>query len=181
MSYSAYVLSEAGRASLLKAFSPKHPEVIAHHVTYAFPDTSPPPELSAVRVVGHASNDKIECVVVEVDGRVERPKGGLFHITLSLNRALGAKPVHSNNLIKEGWTALKEPFELEVRAELVTHQAPPKASPKAKREKKGKGKAEAEASALTEQRRADNSSKETAPKAPKAPKKAKERSPRSAP
>jgi len=119
MPYSAYVLTDEARAILLERCPPLHPEVIAHHVTFRFPDQEPPPPVSVVRVIGHASDHRVECVVVEVDGSNIRPAGGVYHVTLSLNRSLKAKPVHSNALIKVGWAPI-EPFELSVTPTLVT-------------------------------------------------------------
>ena len=119
MPYSAYVLTQEGRAQLLSRCPPKHPEVIAHHVTYSFPDKAPPPSVQEARVVGYAGDERLECVVVELDGARDRPSGGTFHVTLSLNRALGAKPVHSNKLLKKGWAPLEEPFVVEVSPELL--------------------------------------------------------------
>lgn len=118
MAYSAYVIKEKSRKALLVRFPPKFSESIAHHVTYCFPDKEPPPKIDKVRVVGYAENQRLECVVVEVNGSIKRPKGGLFHITLSLDRALGAKPVQSNHLLKKEWHAI-EPFELSVEARLI--------------------------------------------------------------
>lgn len=118
MPYSAYVLTKEAHKTLLKHCPPIHPEVVGHHVTHAFPDQAPPPDLSSIKVIGIAQNDRIECVVVEVNGQKDRPQGGIYHITLSLNRDLGAKPVHSNRLLKKGWKEI-EAFELTVIPTLV--------------------------------------------------------------
>ena len=118
MAYSAYVIKEKSRKALLVRFPPKFSESIAHHVTYCFPDKEPPPKVDKVRVVGYAENQRLECAVVEVNGSTNRPKGGVFHITLSLDRTLGAKPVQSNHLLKKGWHDIK-PFDLLVEAHLI--------------------------------------------------------------
>lgn len=118
MPYSAYVLTPEAHTLLLTRCPPLHPEVVAHHVTYVFPDQAPPPPAQVVKVIGRASNHKVECVVVEVSGTYERPNGGIFHITLSLDRAQGAKPVHSNQLLKTGWDPI-EHFTLSVIPTLV--------------------------------------------------------------
>lgn len=119
MSYSAYILTETSRDFLLQRFKPMFPEVIAHHITFCFPDKGPPPEVSVVEVIGYANDDRIECLIAQLDGETERPSGGTYHITLSLDRAQGAKPVHSNGLIKKGWQTLEKPLKIEVTAELV--------------------------------------------------------------
>lgn len=119
MAYSAYVIKAESRKLLLKCFPPKFPESIAHHITYCFPDKIEPPQVDSVKVVGYASNQRLECVVVEVNGSLDRPRGGIFHITLSLDRNQGAKPVQSNRLLKKGWQNI-EPFELFVEACLLS-------------------------------------------------------------
>jgi hypothetical protein len=118
MSYSAYLIKEESRKVLLERFPPKFSESIAHHVTYCFPDKVAPPMIEKVKVIGYAENHRLECAVVEVNGGIERPQGGIFHITLSLDRSLGAKPVHSNKVLKKGWQSV-EPLELNVEAKLL--------------------------------------------------------------
>ena len=118
MPYSAYLLTDEARHSLIERCPPRHPEVIAHHVTYAFPDDAPPPDASLVRVIGHAQDKRVDCVVVEVNGSHERPSGGVYHVTLSVDRSQGGKPVLSNRLLKGGWVQL-EPFTLTVTPSLV--------------------------------------------------------------
>ena len=118
MGYSAYIIENQSRLQLLEHFPPKFSDVIAHHVTFKFPDQFAPPLCDEVIVVGYAANDKVECVVVEVRGSVDRPAGGFFHITLSVDRKAGAKPVHSNRLLKKGWQAV-ERLSLDVKAALI--------------------------------------------------------------
>lgn len=97
MAYSAYVLTEDARDHLLSVFPPKYDRMVAHHVTYKFPDTTLPPE-SDLSVVGFAEGDGVQALVVAVNGSTRRPDGGTFHITWSL--AVGKKPVQSNDLLK---------------------------------------------------------------------------------
>ena len=119
MPYSAYLLTEESRAQVLAAFPPRFSEVVAHHVTVRFPDDSPPPPASSAREVGVARGEAIECLVVEIDGSSARPDGRTYHITLSLDREAGAKPVHSNDLLKrQGWEPTP-PLEIEVEARLI--------------------------------------------------------------
>lgn len=119
MPYSAYLLTEESRAQVLAAFPPRFSEVVAHHVTVRFPDDSPPPPASSARVVGVARGEVIECLVVEIDGSSARPGGGTYHITLSLDREAGAKPVHSNDLLaRQGWEPTP-PLAVEVVARLL--------------------------------------------------------------
>jgi hypothetical protein len=65
-------------------------------------------------VIGHAADDAVDCVVVEVclpDGEPtsHRADGSTYHCTVSC--AAGVKPVASNRLLRQGWTPI-DPFEL---------------------------------------------------------------------
>lgn len=110
MSYSGYELSKADREKLSKVFPPKFPDVIAHHATWKFGanellDKLPPD--GTLRVVGYACDDSLECLVVELDGSIRRPDRMTLHITWSLDRAAGRKPVDSNLLLKSGYQAIR--------------------------------------------------------------------------
>src|ERR1041385_6766514 len=115
--YLAYTLSASSRNDVLHHFKPKYAEVIAQHVTYKFPAKSTdelPPAVKEAHVVCYEdSGDGIEAVVVEINGSTKRPDGKLFHITLSLDRAKGKKPVHSNDLVNKKFTPVtKFPIHL---------------------------------------------------------------------
>lgn len=104
--YTAYLLQESSRTELLHHFKPKYKEVICHHVTYQFPAKSTdelPPVAHSAHVVGYAHEDGLEALVVEINGSTKRPDGKLYHITLSLDRKKGKKPVHSNMLVNAGF------------------------------------------------------------------------------
>ena len=114
--YTAYVLKKKSRNQLFQKFPPKFPEKIAHHITKQFgvPSNTPHPSMpKSIKVVGYASNDKIEALIVEINGSTQRPGGGTYHITLSLDREKGAKPVHSNNLIQNNWERV-DPITIQV-------------------------------------------------------------------
>ncbi len=103
--YLAYTLSGASRTELLHHFKPKYPDVVCHHVTYKFPAKSNeelPPKPHEAHVVGYAEEPGLEALVVEINGSTKRPSDGkLFHITLSLDKKAGKKPVHSNTLLSK--------------------------------------------------------------------------------
>lgn len=120
MGYSAYVLMEESRQKLLERFPPSFPQVIAHHITYRFPDKKPPPHLEKAVVIGHCKGENIECLVVTLGGTHQRPKGGVFHITLSLDRSAGAKPVHSNKILKKGWISISQPIDIQIIPQLIS-------------------------------------------------------------
>lgn len=97
------MIEEGDRQYLLSLFKPSYPDVIAHHVTErpGVPKDSSPPEAADVVVIGYAKGEGIEALVVQVNGTTDRPIGGTYHITWSLDAAAGFKPVDSNRLIKE--------------------------------------------------------------------------------
>lgn len=106
--YTAFELNEKDRNYLLSLFPPKYPDVIAHHITYQFgvpPDSDLPEQPKDIQVVGYADDgESIEALVVEIDSKIKRPDGKIYHITWSLDRSKGRKPVHSNDLIlKHGY------------------------------------------------------------------------------
>lgn len=104
--YQAFEISHESRSKLVAQFPPKFPEFIGHHITYKFGVKSdiPLPEASNFRVVGYACNDAgLEALVVEVDGTTVREDGKTYHITWSLDREAGFKPVNSNDLVQGGY------------------------------------------------------------------------------
>lgn len=102
MAYSAYVLESASRDHLLGLFPPKYPDVVAHHATYGMGDHQMP-FTDEIKVIGYVDDGKgLECLLVKVLGREDRPTDGKpFHITWSIDRSKGYKPVHSNRVIQE--------------------------------------------------------------------------------
>jgi len=104
--YQAFELSSESRSKLAAQFPPKFPEFIGHHITYKTGVKSdvPLPEASTFTVVGYAVDEEgIEALVVEVDGSSVREDGRTYHITWSLDRSKGFKPVKSNDLLKNGY------------------------------------------------------------------------------
>lgn len=100
--YNGYLLPDNERSKLLTHFPPKYPDVIAHHITVKFPAMSNEalPQGSKFRVVGYADDGQgVEALVIEVDGSTSRPDGKTYHITWSIDRAAGRKPVDSNTVI----------------------------------------------------------------------------------
>ena len=115
--YTCYELTPSSHRDILNQFTPKFPDVIAHHITIEFgvPEGTPIPSRPAmVKVVGYACDDAkhVEALLVEVDGTTKRPDGKLYHITLSINRAKGAKPVQSNDIMHMAQRI--EPFHVSV-------------------------------------------------------------------
>jgi len=120
--YTAYVLDKKSRRELAKKFPPKHDEFIGHHITVNFgvPKGTPKPsQPKKVEVVGYANNDDgLEALVVAVNGKTDRPGGSKYHITWSLNRSEGFKPVHSNKLISKGYEKI-DPIPITITPQVL--------------------------------------------------------------
>lgn len=111
---SCYLLSKETREILLQRFPPAYEDVIAHHITYKFGSKELPPE-AEVFVIGHCTdNIGIEGLIVEVNGTLFRPDNKIYHITWSLSRAKGYRPVDMN-LILQGYSINRfNEFKIEV-------------------------------------------------------------------
>ena len=120
--YIAYVLDNKSRKLLASKFPPKYPEFVGHHITLTFgvsPDASLPSNAKNIKVVGYADDGEgLEALVVEVNGKIQRPDGNIYHITWSLDRSKGKKPVQSNNLVKSGYTKV-EPISIQTKVEML--------------------------------------------------------------
>lgn len=93
------------KEAVLTQFPAIHDNVFAQHITFEFgvPNDSPLPAMpERVFVVGEVSNCECQALIVEVDGAIYRPDGGVFHITISTSDDV--KPVTSNDVIKQGWS-----------------------------------------------------------------------------
>jgi len=114
--YTGYLLTDHAKSQLLGHIEPMHPDIVAHHVTHEFDVyESLPPDTNTVRVTAVAYDDRVQCAVVKVNGSTRRPDGKIYHITISLDRAAGAKPVDSNMVLDDltNWYSV-DPFNLAV-------------------------------------------------------------------
>lgn len=99
--YLGVFLTPEAKQTLLSRFPPTHPEVHADHMTMIFkPDelsieNSPIGKKVRLLVLGHARNDKVQAV--EVAGVLS--KNNHAHITISVDKAKGGKPVDSNRML----------------------------------------------------------------------------------
>jgi hypothetical protein len=119
MAYSGYEITDQDRVLLLAKFNPKFYDFIGHHITWEFGVDSRtadlPPSNVKLEVTGHAYGYRlVECLLVTLtypDGShtVDRPDGKQLHLTWSLDREQGAKPVQSNDVIKFGMIDLIHP------------------------------------------------------------------------
>jgi hypothetical protein len=108
MAYSGWELAGSDRDRLLSMIAPAYPDVIAHHVTAELGDltTLATPDEVEAEIIGFADDGLgVQALIVRINGSVERPIGGTYHITWSIDREAGRKPVDSNKVIAEcGWT-----------------------------------------------------------------------------
>jgi hypothetical protein len=111
--FTAIMLNEADKSSLLRSFPPKHHLVQDGHITLQFRPGILPDNLGKevnVQVFGYANDDKADAVAVklfEVESKNEIP-----HITLSVRE--DTKPIYANELLKKGYEAV-EPLMLKGR------------------------------------------------------------------
>ncbi len=109
-------LDRADRERLLARFRPVYPDLIADHVTLEAQACSdaPLPDESSGQIVGEADDRQgVQALVVRIGGTTDRPNGGTYHITWSLDRAKGRRASDSNQVIARlGWTPLAEPVAI---------------------------------------------------------------------
>ena len=112
--YTAYSLSAMDVVTVRDKFEQKFSKAYYDHITYCLgkPENMNDFMLgTSFKVVGYACNDRIEALVVEVNGSTVRPDGKTFHITLSYDDSV-ASPKDSNILLQNGWEPV-EHFELQ--------------------------------------------------------------------
>ena len=97
------------RVELLQQFPPRYAQTVADHVTLESGTDAPLPDPVVGEIIGRADDGKgVEALVVSIDGTTDRPGGGTYHITWSLEEGREAK--ESNDVIdKEGWADLDLP------------------------------------------------------------------------
>lgn len=102
MSYTGFELDQNTISKLMSKFPPRYPNVYVHHVTFcmgrnvALLQTNP-----LIKAYGYVTDgESIEAILVTVNGNFNRPDGRKYHITMSLDKEKGRKPVHSNDLIE---------------------------------------------------------------------------------
>lgn len=109
MGYEAFVLTARARAALKEVFPPTYPDFIGDHITHAFgvprkDEANYNVAESHWEVVGRVDDSNgVEALVVRpVGSSASRPDGKPYHVTWSLDRAKGRKPVESNAAIAKG-------------------------------------------------------------------------------
>jgi len=112
-----WLLNREDRRNLLERFPPKFPDTIAEHVTLQFSGTCELPKQKIGEVIGETDDQEgVQALVVSIGGTTDRPDGSTYHITWSLDRARGRKPVESNEVIRRlGWRELPEPISIRLQ------------------------------------------------------------------
>lgn len=109
-------LVRADRRALLRRFPPVYRNVVADHVTLAkAAENAPLPPESEAEVVGRTDDERgVEALAVRLGGTTERPDGGTYHVTWSLEPGREAR--ESNDVLAaQGWVALDEPITVTLR------------------------------------------------------------------
>lgn len=109
-----WLLDEADRKHLLDRFPPKFSDVVAHHVTLQSGGDCPLPTERSGEVIGETDDGEgVQALVVQIGGTSDRPDGSTYHITWSLDRAAGRRPVESNDVIRQhGWRPIATPIPI---------------------------------------------------------------------
>ncbi|WP_334656876.1 hypothetical protein [Sphingomonas panaciterrae] len=119
MPVTGWMLDRQEREDLLQRFPPEWPDVIADHITLDAhaAQADPLPDSKTAEIVGGINDGEgLQAMVVAIDGSTDRPDGSTYHITWSLDRKRGRKPVESNDVIaKRGWRPLNDPVPIRIR------------------------------------------------------------------
>ena len=107
-----WLLHPLERNELLKLYPPRYADIVAHHVTLTSSfDKVDAPATTIGTIVGRVDDDNgIEAMIVEIAGSTNRPDGGTYHITWSLDRSRNREAKESNDAIERcGWHRFRFP------------------------------------------------------------------------
>lgn len=109
-------LDDGDRKRLLSRFRPCFPDVIADHVTLRTGTNLNAllPRETSGEIVGEIDDGNgVQALVVRIGGTTDRSDGSTYHITWSLDRARGRRPVESNDVIARlGWRPVPDPIRI---------------------------------------------------------------------
>lgn len=107
------------RRELLQQFPPRYRNVVADHVTLQAraADDAPLPRETEGEIVGRAGDGKgVEAMIVSIGGTTDRPDGGTYHITWSLEE--GRRACESNDVLaREPWSMFDLPMPVTLHPE----------------------------------------------------------------
>lgn len=123
-----YRLTTASRDRLLKRLPAQYDTVVADHITTDFLGNQPffpgrkrgtvflPPKPKNVLVIGHAHDPQrgIHAAVISIDGKEHQGMDPDRRLHVTISHGKNARPVHSNDAIKKGWTRLDKPIPIQV-------------------------------------------------------------------
>jgi hypothetical protein len=113
-----WLINPKTREALLIRYPPTYPNIVAHHVTLSSGIASDAgiPEHTRGKIVGRVDDGHgVDALIVEIGGTTDRPGGGTYHITWSLDRAANREARESNDAIAQlGWRSVSEPEEIEL-------------------------------------------------------------------
>jgi hypothetical protein len=101
-STTGWKLDREQRKELVQQFPPRFRNLVADHVTLAgkAADDAPLPQETEGEIVGRADDGRgVEAMVVRIGGTSDRPDGGTYHITWSLEDGREAK--ESNDVLRD--------------------------------------------------------------------------------
>lgn len=107
-------LNRDQRVELLQQFPPRFRNVVADHVTLqsSAPEDAPLPQETDGEIVGRVDDGRgVEAMIVSVGGTTDRPDGGTYHITWSLEDGREAK--ESNEVLaRQRWVMFDLPMPI---------------------------------------------------------------------
>lgn len=107
------------RERLLARFEPLFSDVVADHVTLCggTDHKTPLPRETAGEVIGEIDDGAgVQALIVCINGTTDRADGRTYHITWSIDRASGRRPIESNDVIADrGWRRLEEPIAIRLQ------------------------------------------------------------------
>ena len=110
-------LDRGQRPELLQQFPPRYRNVAADHVTLQskVAEDAALPEETDGEIVGRGDDGKgVEAMVVAIGGTTDRPDGGTYHVTWSLEDGREAK--ESNDVLADGnWERLELPMPVRLK------------------------------------------------------------------
>ena len=110
-------LDRGQRPELLQQFPPRYRNVVADHVTLQskVAEDAALPEETDGEIVGRGDDGKgVEAMVVAIGGTTDRPDGGTYHVTWSLEDGREAK--ESNDVLAErDWERLELPMPVRLK------------------------------------------------------------------
>ena len=112
-------LDREQRVELLQQFQPRFRNLVADHVTLqsGAADDAPLPKETEAEIVGRVDDGRgVEAMIVSIAGSTDRPDGGTYHITWSLEDGREAR--ESNDVLaSQRWVMFDLPMPVRLQPE----------------------------------------------------------------